>query len=229
MLHCHSYRARLLDEVDGLNNGNDNSSNEDNENDHDYDEYVTDDNEVRDIPLAVLAERGDLYVVTQRLENGADPNESDSSGETALHTAVGISHMPLVRVLLLHNAALDPPLSLCGWTPLHKAAARGNADILRLLLEFGADLRLKKTDGDLAIDLARRNNRETCVKLLEWAVEMGAPDCDVLRPRVVTSLQQLCAVAVRKHYLQKNNIALDGRVWERTSVYSADVFNSFHL
>lgn len=165
----------------------------------------------RPLSLAGLAEHGHASALAARLRAGHDANDSDSSGETALHAAVGVSNLAIVKLLLLHNAAVDPPLSLCGWTPLHKAAARGNVAVLRLLLEFGADLRLRKADGSRALDLARRNDRHDCVALLEQALAADAPAATVFPPRVLAPLQLLCAVAIRKHFLQRLNTPVDGK------------------
>jgi len=40
------------------------------------------------------------------------------------------------------------------WTPLHRAAVNGNIDIVKLLLEHGADVNAKTNDGETPIDCA---------------------------------------------------------------------------
>ena len=42
-------------------------------------------------------------------------------------------------------------------------------DVTRLLVERGADLKAKNSDGDTALDLARRRNKTEVVKVLEAA------------------------------------------------------------
>jgi len=218
-----SYRARLLDEVDGvahgpLDEGSDNDVPYHSDSDHEDTDLseAADDSSASDgwaappPALAALAEEGDLVGLLARLDEGADINAADTSGETALHAAVGASHVDLVRELLRANAAPDPPLNICGWTPLHKAAARGNIDVLRLLLQFGADPSLQKADGSTALALARFNKREHCTALLEALDEAGGPDADTFRPTCMCSLQLLCAVAIRKHHVLKNAVPVDG-------------------
>ena len=47
-----------------------------------------------------------------------------------------------VPLHLLHNVLLTRTGSN-GWTALHKAAGRGHVDVVRLLLEHGADVNAK--------------------------------------------------------------------------------------
>jgi ankyrin repeat protein len=47
------------------------------------------------------------------------------------------------------------------------AAARGYLDVVKLLLEKGADSSLKNNDDETALDLARKQNQQAVVQLLE--------------------------------------------------------------
>ncbi len=100
------------------------------------------------------------------IENGADVNHAlPESGETPLHAAtskadsVGYNHV--IRVLLGHGA--DPNrvtkesaetgnfMRDCrtkAETPLHLAAAFGNAEAIQLLLDKGATIEAKDMNGD---------------------------------------------------------------------------------
>jgi ankyrin repeat protein len=100
------------------------------------------------------------------LEQGADPNRADpETGETSLHsvlcTTERIAHNRVMRVLLAHGA--DPnrttkdgvetggfmrDVRTCGETPLHRAAAFGDAEAIKLLLDAGAKLDAKDAHGD---------------------------------------------------------------------------------
>lgn len=53
-----------------------------------------------------------------------------------------------------------------GWTPLEDAALKGNIQITKLLLSYGADPNLKDYSGNNAIDLATNYGKGAIVKLL---------------------------------------------------------------
>jgi uncharacterized protein len=97
------------------------------------------------------------------VENGADPNR-DGSGFTALHAAVLRSQADLVRTLLAHGANRNAPImkgtplrrsstdynlpgTLVGATPYLLAAKFLEVDIMRSLLDAGADSQMPMKDG----------------------------------------------------------------------------------
>jgi uncharacterized protein len=100
------------------------------------------------------------------LEQGADANYTDlATGETPLHSALctteRVAHNRVMRVLLAHGA--DPnrttkpdvetggfmrDVRTCGETPLHRAAAFGDAESIQMLLDAGAKIDAKDAHGD---------------------------------------------------------------------------------
>ncbi len=56
-----------------------------------------------------------------------------------------------------------------GYTPLHAAAENGRLENAKILLQCGAILDAKTTDGLTALDLARTNGNAELVSLLETA------------------------------------------------------------
>ncbi|MGB9416541.1 MAG: ankyrin repeat domain-containing protein [Acidobacteriaceae bacterium] len=100
------------------------------------------------------------------LEQGADANYTDlATGETPLHAALctteRVAHNRVMRVLLAHGA--DPnrttkpdvetggfmrDVRTCGETPLHRAAAFGDAEAIKMLLDAGAKIDAKDAHGD---------------------------------------------------------------------------------
>jgi ankyrin repeat protein len=54
-----------------------------------------------------------------------------------------------------------------GFTALMTAAAEGQLEVVRLLLERGADPTLVDTDGDTALSFARQNGHTMVAQLLE--------------------------------------------------------------
>jgi uncharacterized protein len=100
------------------------------------------------------------------IENGSDVNKGlDDSGETPLHAAISktdrVTYDPVVKVLLANgadpNRATTPNVETgafmrdCrtkGETPLHRAAAFGSEDTIKMLLEAGAKIDAKDMNGD---------------------------------------------------------------------------------
>ena len=84
--------------------------------------------------MKTFAESGDAAAVEWLLQNGADPN-FNSTGETALHTAVLRDHIPCARLLLAAGANVNQQ-DVDGSVPLANVASE---EMLDLLLAHGAD------------------------------------------------------------------------------------------
>ncbi|KAF2436400.1 ankyrin repeat protein [Tothia fuscella] len=78
---------------------------------------------------------GDIDQVQNWLsEEDADPNQRDHTGRTPLHLATICSTPEVVRCLIKHDCRLVARLA-DGRTALHLAAARGDVEILKLIME----------------------------------------------------------------------------------------------
>lgn len=60
-------------------------------------------------------------------------------------------------------------LSFLGYCPLHHAAAWGHLDVLKILVEFNANLQQRNRHGERARETALRYNQTECVNFLDWA------------------------------------------------------------
>ncbi|XP_031393454.1 ankyrin repeat domain-containing protein 2A-like [Punica granatum] len=109
---------------------------------------------------------GDVEGLKKALEEGANKDEEDSEGRTALHFACGYGEAKCARVLLEAGAAVDA-LDKNKNTALHYAAGYGRKDCVALLLEHGAAVTLQNLDGKTPIDVAKLNNQQEVLKLLE--------------------------------------------------------------
>ena len=108
--------------------------------------------------LMLAALKGQLQLVNQLIEKGAEVNKQ---GWTALHYAAsGGGHVDVMRALLENHAYIDAE-SPNGTTPLMMAAQYGSPDVVKLLLEEGADPTLKNQQGLSAVDFAQRVKRTT--------------------------------------------------------------------
>ena len=100
----------------------------------------------------MLAAFHNLLPVAQVLvQREADVNKL---GWTPLHYAATKANVPMMRLLLENHAFIDAP-SPNGTTPLMMAAHYGSALATKMLLEEGADPRLKNHLGLSALDFAQ--------------------------------------------------------------------------
>jgi len=108
--------------------------------------------------LSLLAAVREGEVERIRTALAADPDlitAVDAEGMTLLHWAVAASRRTVLAELLAHaEAPLDAPQWSHGRTPLHMAAIKGAPDLIRLLLEDGANVFAVDTGGLRPLDVA---------------------------------------------------------------------------
>ncbi|HSW00738.1 MAG TPA: ankyrin repeat domain-containing protein [Sedimentisphaerales bacterium] len=99
------------------------------------------------------------------LANGADPNERDEEGNTALSVALLRGDEGVGRLLIGHGCdvhARNPG----GTTALHLASAGGRGELISLLLAKGADVNAQDNDGDTPLHSAALRGHKEAVELL---------------------------------------------------------------
>ena len=118
-------------------------------------------------PLAYATFSGDTAMVEYLLVKGANPDDTDDDGITALGAAAINNHAGVVQVLLAYGAKVDHVDKL-GMTPLLYAASIdfGDTAVIEKLIAAGADLKAKTRQGMTALDLARNYNYSTMTSLL---------------------------------------------------------------
>ncbi|MDA1190384.1 MAG: ankyrin repeat domain-containing protein [Candidatus Poribacteria bacterium] len=132
--------------------------------------------------LSLAAFSGDLEVIECCLELGANVNaQLPRSGETALHDAAVKARTPAAIRLLQAGAdpniranvgkesdIFDGGVKMWGETPLHFAAAYGDAEMIQAMLDAGADRRAENAHGERPLAYAGRHMRDGAIrKLLE--------------------------------------------------------------
>jgi ankyrin repeat protein len=115
--------------------------------------------------LAEAARAGDVAAARAQLAAGADADEAESDGTSALLWAVYQSSPELVALLLTSGA--DPNLANgFGVTPLLQASRYGDVELMRALLAGGADAALAVRDGETPLMAAARSGNTAAVELL---------------------------------------------------------------
>lgn len=103
---------------------------------------------------------GDVQIVRDLHERGADVDARDRYGQTALMLAAHTGHREVVETLIAHRANLNITAKF-GLSALMLALVAGHAEVARLLAKAGADLSLRgtgapgfadKTAYDLAVE-----------------------------------------------------------------------------
>ena len=98
-------------------------------------------------PLHHAAHQGHKAVVKLLLANKAKVNEKDQKNETPLYTAVNSNdekkrdaRIEIAKLLLKHGANVNAAEKTFGFTPLNRAIATGQEDLIGLLISHNADI-----------------------------------------------------------------------------------------
>lgn len=110
-------------------------------------------------PLISAARSGDVQKIRELAASGADLNAPGGvNGWTPLMHAVHTNQPGSVRTLLDKGAAVD--LHAGGTTALIMAAGYGYTDIVRILLEHGADPKATARNGKTALEAALQGSSD---------------------------------------------------------------------
>ncbi|XP_046560779.1 putative ankyrin repeat protein RF_0381 [Haliotis rubra] len=117
-------------------------------------------------PLLLAAEYNTCNVFELLRESGADPSVVNRDGKNVLHFACIRGDEEMVKhVLKLHIVDINSRGSN-GLTPLLLAAGYSTSDVIKLLLENGADPLVVNSDGDNVLHVACAEGDEDIVKYL---------------------------------------------------------------
>jgi hypothetical protein len=115
--------------------------------------------------IVQAARNGNLPRVQELLAAGADVNQVDDRGFTALMLATDWGHTAIAAALLAAGAEVDK-VDYDGMTALIWASWQGHTAIVKALLAAGADANHWDNDGDTALMLASYWGHAEIVKLL---------------------------------------------------------------
>ena len=124
--------------------------------------------------LMFAAFDGHISIVELLLTHGADINAKDNIGRGALMYAASGPNEPTVKLLIEKGAEVNTIDLHEAWTPLMFAAAEGQIEVVKTLLENNADWTLKDTDGDTASSFAQKNGHTNVVELIDSHIKIKA-------------------------------------------------------
>ena len=134
-------------------------------------------------PLHVAARQGHAEIAKLLLENGAHVDARGANDYTPLHLAALYGHDEVIKVLIAAHATVDAR-SKDQMTPLG-ASSKGRFAAAKLLLEAGADVNARATNGWRPLHTAASEGHGEVVRLL---LEHGAT-IDAATDAGVTPLQ----------------------------------------
>lgn len=124
------------------------------------------DDDEQELNLHSAVMDGDRQLVHDLLLEGSDVNELDEQGRTALHSASALGEHSCMLNMLSAGADVNA-LDNTHNTPLHYAAGYGEFDSVLILLKNGADPTLRNSDGHTALQLAKMNEQDQVIEVLE--------------------------------------------------------------
>ncbi|MBE7953081.1 ankyrin repeat domain-containing protein [Microbacterium sp. R1] len=127
--------------------------------------------DIQDSAYLYAGARGHDEILLLTLDNGADLASTNRFGGTALIPAAERGLLSTIAILL--EAGVDPNhINDLNWTALHEAIVLGDGsstyvDVVRALMDGGADTSIPDGDGVLPVDLATARGYDAIVAELE--------------------------------------------------------------
>lgn len=118
--------------------------------------------------LHIAASNGDMEVVAELLNAGANPNIATRKGLTAFYFAAKHNNHVIMNQLV-NNSNFEK--NKIETSPLYHAAYFGNIDIVNLLLQVGADPNAKNIAGNTLLHMAASNGH---IEVLQVLLNIGA-------------------------------------------------------
>ncbi len=113
----------------------------------------------------------DIMLLELFLERGGDPNFVDDKGVPLICDIIRKDEGPLVKHLINRGCNVNVVAGDRGTTPLMEASSLGRTELVKLLIEMGADLNHASKEGQTALILSIGNRHEETARIL---LEKGA-------------------------------------------------------
>ncbi|MEW6360076.1 MAG: ankyrin repeat domain-containing protein [Planctomycetota bacterium] len=124
----------------------------------------------------------------------------ETYGQTVLHRARSVA---VAQLLLDRGAYVDAKDHAYGMTPLFYAIGPMHQDVVKLLIERGANVNAKSSEGQTPLHFAARwNSRDAAILLISKGAEVNARDTCGRTPLDLAKVEmgkKAVAVVLRKH------------------------------
>jgi uncharacterized protein len=122
-------------------------------------------------PLSLACTNGNVPLVEKLLSAGANPNAAEWTGETPLMICARTGAVQAVKSLISRGANPNVRENLQGQTALMRATAMKQPDVVRALIQAGADVHARSNGGFTALLFASQQGDIDSARLL---LEAGA-------------------------------------------------------
>ncbi|MDR2838307.1 MAG: ankyrin repeat domain-containing protein [Azonexus sp.] len=119
--------------------------------------------------LLIGAWEGNIDLMRLFISRGADINQTNAHGETALTLAAWRGQLAAARWLIERSARVNSPARQ--WSPLHYAALAGHAAVADYLIAQGADINALSTNGSSVLMMAVYEGHQ---ELAQKLIDLGA-------------------------------------------------------
>lgn len=110
----------------------------------------------------------DFKILTLLIESGADIYALDHEGVSVFDTAITYNNIAMINYFLDKGIDVNKTERKSGFTPLMCASSFGRKEIVKLLLDKGADKNASDKQGFTAIDFSRKMNKKSILELLGY-------------------------------------------------------------
>jgi hypothetical protein len=119
-------------------------------------------------PVAIInaAYRGDPEMVKKILATNPDPDVRNGFGATALHEAIWLSSLEVIKLLLDYGFDVNAVVASNGYTPLHYTVWLNKPEAVRLLVQYKADKNIKDKQGLTPLEKARKEGKRDLILAL---------------------------------------------------------------